>query len=148
MLPCLLDGCWQCMWNLTSPRFEYGKVVEKINSPSSRQHFLMWWTSTTGGIIPSLMILIAVIVVFRSLKKDMGDNARWQLILHVEDQNSFFCNRHVCKIMIVISICFLVSALPITSLMIHSQFSRPTTSMWVYQTKTTCPLWSCVDFAM
>ena len=28
------------------------------------------------------MILIAVIVVFRSLKKDMGDNARWQLILH------------------------------------------------------------------
>ena len=50
----------------------------------------MWWTSTTGGIIPSLMILIAVIVVFRSLKKDMGDNARWQLILHVGDQNSFF----------------------------------------------------------
>ena len=50
----------------------------------------MWWTSTTGGIIPSLMILIAVIVVFRSLKKDMGDNARWKLILHVEDQNSFF----------------------------------------------------------
>ena len=111
----------------------------------------MWWTSTTGGIIPSLMILIAVIVVFRSLKKDMGDNARWQLILHShvwKIKTLFFCNRHVCKIMIVISICFLVSALPITSLMIHSQFSRPTTSMWVYQTKTTWPLWSCVDFAM
>jgi len=77
-------------------------------------HFLMWWTSTTGGIIPSLIILIAVIVVFRSLKNNMGDNAR-----------------HVCNTMIFISVCFLISVIPITSLMIYSQFNRPTTSKWM-----------------
>ena len=41
----------------------------------------MWWTSTTGGIIPSLIILIAVIVVFRSLKNNMGDNARYNFFI-------------------------------------------------------------------
>ena len=38
----------------------------------------------------------------------------------------------MCNIMIVISVCFLISVIPITSLMIYSQFSRPTTSKWVF----------------
>ena len=41
------------------------------------------------------------------------------------------CDRHVCNTMIFISVCFLISVIPITSLMIYSQFNRPTTSKWV-----------------
>ena len=76
----------------SSPKYEvWNKVnnlVDPFNKPPSflkpPQHFLMWWTSTTGGIIPSLIILIAVIVVFRSLKNNMGDNARYKLTFQTE----------------------------------------------------------------